>query len=80
MKYPCEVVARSQTLALQPTKTPVRGGWVLATAILGSSMAFIDGTVVNVALPNMQHALNAMVVELTPDQANSTPRWRMRSG
>ena len=28
--------------------------WVLAATILGSSMAFIDGTVVNVALPAMQ--------------------------
>ena len=28
--------------------------WVLATAILGSSMAFIDGSVVNVALPAIQ--------------------------
>jgi EmrB/QacA subfamily drug resistance transporter len=36
---------------------------VLAAAILGSSMAFIDGTVVNVALPAMQHALNATVAD-----------------
>jgi len=28
--------------------------WVLATAILGSSLAFIDGSVVNVALPAIQ--------------------------
>ncbi|MGI8997695.1 MAG: hypothetical protein ACR2GW_13620 [Pyrinomonadaceae bacterium] len=27
------------------------GRWVLAAAILGSSITFIDGTVVNVALP-----------------------------
>ncbi|HXL35560.1 MAG TPA: MFS transporter, partial [Ktedonobacteraceae bacterium] len=27
------------------------GTWVLVATILGSSMAFIDGTVVNVALP-----------------------------
>jgi len=31
--------------------------WSLAVAILGSSMAFIDGTVVNVALPVMQRDL-----------------------
>ena len=30
------------------------GRWVLAATILGSSMAFIDGTVVNVALPTLQ--------------------------
>src|SRR5712671_2651198 len=35
------------------------GSWVLAAAILGSSMAFIDGTVVNVALPAIQTSLNA---------------------
>jgi EmrB/QacA subfamily drug resistance transporter len=39
----------------------VRTGWVLAAAILGSSMAFIDGTVVNVALPSIQQALHATV-------------------
>jgi EmrB/QacA subfamily drug resistance transporter len=35
--------------------------WVLAATILGSSMAFIDGTVVNVALPVLQESLNASV-------------------
>ena len=33
--------------------------WVLAATILGSSMAFIDGTIVNVALPAMQVSLKA---------------------
>ncbi len=33
--------------------------WVLVAAILGSSMAFIDGTVVNVALPAIQASLHA---------------------
>jgi EmrB/QacA subfamily drug resistance transporter len=33
--------------------------WVLATAILASSMAFIDGTVVNVALPSIQRDIGA---------------------
>jgi EmrB/QacA subfamily drug resistance transporter len=38
----------------------VRGGsWILAATILGSSMAFIDGTAVNVALPALQTALHA---------------------
>jgi len=40
------------------------GRWVLAATILGSSMAFIDGTVVNVALPALQRALNADVVDV----------------
>src|SRR5436305_4647916 len=36
--------------------------WVLAATILASSMAFIDGTVVNVALPALQRSLGATVV------------------
>ncbi len=35
--------------------------WVLTATILGSSMAFIDGTVVNIALPAIQSDLNASV-------------------
>jgi EmrB/QacA subfamily drug resistance transporter len=35
------------------------GPWILAATILGSSMAFIDGTVVNVALPAIQSAFGA---------------------
>jgi EmrB/QacA subfamily drug resistance transporter len=35
--------------------------WVLAATILGSSMAFIDGSVVSVALPAMQADLTASV-------------------
>jgi len=33
--------------------------WTLVAAILGSSMAFVDGTVANVALPALQRDLNA---------------------
>ena len=36
----------------------------LLAAILGSSMVFLDGTVVNVALPVMQRSLGATVAEL----------------
>jgi EmrB/QacA subfamily drug resistance transporter len=35
--------------------------WALAVAVLGSGMAFLDGTVVNVALPVMQRNLGATV-------------------
>src|SRR5688500_1742315 len=38
--------------------------WILAATILGSSMAFIDGTVVNVALPALQKDLNATVLDV----------------
>jgi EmrB/QacA subfamily drug resistance transporter len=40
------------------------GAWVLAATILGSSMAFIDGTVVNVALPALQSGLQATIGEV----------------
>jgi EmrB/QacA subfamily drug resistance transporter len=38
--------------------------WILAATILGSSLAFIDGTVVNVALPAVQANFHATVVDL----------------
>jgi EmrB/QacA subfamily drug resistance transporter len=38
--------------------------WTLAVTILASSMAFIDGTVVNVALPSLQSSLHATVVDV----------------
>src|SRR5947209_11660386 len=40
------------------------GLWVLVATILGSSMAFIDGTVVNVALPVLQIDLKATVADV----------------
>jgi EmrB/QacA subfamily drug resistance transporter len=46
-----------------PTPCPKSSGrWVLAATILGSSLAFIDGTVVNVALPALQKDLQATVI------------------
>lgn len=41
------------------TQNSNQGLWVLAATILGSSMVFIDGTVVSVALPVLQKDLNA---------------------
>jgi EmrB/QacA subfamily drug resistance transporter len=38
--------------------------WVLVATILGSSMAFIDGTVVNVALPAIARSLDASLTDL----------------
>ena len=40
------------------------GRWILAATILGSSLAFIDGTVVNVALPALQSALHAGLADV----------------
>ncbi len=44
--------------------TPGKSRWILAATILGTSMAFIDGTVVNVALPALQTALHATVSDI----------------
>jgi EmrB/QacA subfamily drug resistance transporter len=38
--------------------------WILIATILASSMVFIDGTVINVALPALQTSLNATVVDV----------------
>ncbi|HEY6276818.1 MAG TPA: MFS transporter [Streptosporangiaceae bacterium] len=41
-----------------------RGRWVLAAAVLGSSMAMLDGTVVNVALPTIGRQLHTTLAGL----------------
>src|SRR5919106_3513553 len=51
----------------RPAEVPcarVSEPWILAATILGSSMAFIDGTVVNVALPALQGSLAATVLDV----------------
>jgi EmrB/QacA subfamily drug resistance transporter len=61
MKPPCdEAVVRSGNADVPCTAQA--GRWILAATILGSSMAFIDSTVVNVALPALQASLHATVV------------------
>jgi len=63
MRTPCdEAVVRSAGAG-------VRCGaeariWILIATILGSSMAFIDSTVVNVALPAIQASFHATVVDV----------------
>ncbi|MBA3823539.1 MAG: MFS transporter [Ktedonobacterales bacterium] len=46
------------------TAAPPNGGWILFATILGSSMAFIDSTVVNVALPVLQRDLHATTADV----------------
>ncbi len=68
MKLPChETLARTTA----PSSAGAAGAcaaksrpWVLAATILGSSMAFIDSTIVNVALPSLQSNLHATVVDV----------------
>src|SRR5437764_3787153 len=63
VREPCaENVIRAQPARSTCSKS--RGRWVLAATILASSMAFIDGTVVNVALPALQTNLNATAVDV----------------
>ncbi|HEX2183335.1 MAG TPA: MFS transporter [Rubrobacteraceae bacterium] len=62
LKPPCdEGVVRSG--AAQAPCALDSGPWVLAATIIGSAMAFIDGTVVNVALPEIQARLGATAVD-----------------
>ena len=61
IKSPCDGQAAGATTSAQHT---CRGPWVLIVTILASSMAFIDGTVVNVALPALQAALHATVQDI----------------
>src|SRR5437016_4392833 len=63
VQQPCdELLIRSRT-AVAPC-TRASGPWILAATILGSSMAFIDGTAVNVALPALQQSLRATVIDV----------------
>jgi hypothetical protein len=70
------------------SSSPANGGWII---ILGSSIAFIDGTVVNVALPALHSgprrddsgsSLGALLLtrgalgDLTGARSCSPPVWR----
>ena len=62
MRTPCDETVILATPSDAPS--PANGGWIIAATILGSSMVFIDGTVVNVALPALQTNLNATVIDV----------------
>ena len=59
---PCDEAAILAGSCQSPIAT--NGPWILAATILGSSMVFIDGTVVNVALPALQSALRATLADV----------------
>src|SRR6201981_3204208 len=63
MKQPCDVALIRAGVSGAPCAERARP-CVLAATILGSSMAFIDSTVVNVALPALQANLHASVVDV----------------
>ena len=63
IREPCDesiILSRPATASCPKSS----GRWVLAATTLASSMAFIDGTVVNVALPALQTNLNATIVDV----------------
>ena len=62
-KGPCDpafILAAPRASACAPAAAP----WILAATILASSLVFIDGTVVNVALPVLQKDLNASLADV----------------
>ena len=59
---PCEAAAILAGPCEEPAKK--NGAWILAATILGSSMAYIDGTAVNVALPALQSSLHATLADV----------------
>ena len=63
LKPPCDEASILSDGAIRPCAGEL-GPWVLAATILGSSMAFIDGSVVGVILPILQSELNATMSEV----------------
>jgi EmrB/QacA subfamily drug resistance transporter len=59
----CDTAIIRTTPCVSPC-APATAPWVLAATILASSMAFIDGTVVNVALPALQKELHASILDI----------------
>jgi EmrB/QacA subfamily drug resistance transporter len=62
LRAPCDTVASPSTSRVRLPQ--VYEKWILVATILGSSMAFIDGTIVNVALPAIQDALHTSVSQM----------------
>jgi EmrB/QacA subfamily drug resistance transporter len=63
VKQPCDVgVINAKRCSTSCSRITER--WVLVATILGSSMVMIDGTVVNVALPVLQKAMNATATQV----------------
>ena len=58
-KSPCDAGVISGASIPAEAAGAGRGQWVLVAAVLGSSMVFIDSSVVNVALPTIQEDLGA---------------------
>lgn len=59
-RQPCDTRQTARLIPCPQRDKP----WVLATAIMGSSLAFIEGSVVNLALPAIQSGLHATSADL----------------
>ena len=62
MRTPCDAVSQ-----LTGAEVPCREAakpWILTATILASSMAFIDSTAINIALPSLQAGFNATLVDV----------------
>lgn len=64
LKSPCDETFVTTRKAADSECGKAQRRWTLAATIVGSSMVFIDGTVVNVALPVLQTKLNANVTDV----------------
>src|SRR5882724_6605104 len=63
MKTPCDeslVLSSGNASPCVKAKQP----WILAATILGSSMAFVDSTVVNVAVPALETSFHANLIDV----------------
>src|SRR5579871_1696428 len=60
-KRPCEEVGGPGPSASDKGRV---GMWVLVAAITGSTMTFVDGSAVNVALPILERSLNATATQV----------------
>lgn len=60
LRAPCDDLSAE---AVAKAEKPCSPAWVLLATILGSSMVFIDGSVVSIALPVMQRELHASAAQ-----------------
>ena len=63
MRMPSDEAVMRSTRTEKPSASDAKI-WILVATVLGSRMAFIDGTVVNVALPAIQANFHATIVDV----------------
>jgi EmrB/QacA subfamily drug resistance transporter len=63
VKTPCDELALRSAGKAAPCRKEAQP-WILAATILASSMAFIDSTVVNVAIPALEATLHASIIDV----------------